>query len=154
MQHLGSVLLDVLFCALEDELTVLGILVPGGLQLLLPGRRPFLITLALLQQRLWHREDSSFHLHLRDIRRRCGTTASERRAKGVRWFPQTSIFAPIWGRPRRPNPNPNINGYSLVTVSMDIDGLNEASGENWKDIDSSDEAWGGNSPFNSFCINP
>jgi hypothetical protein len=37
---------------------------------------------------------------------------------------------------------------------MDIDGLNEASGENWKDIDSSDEAWGGNSPFNSFCINP
>ncbi len=82
MQHLGSVLLDVLFCALEDELTVLGILVPGGLQLLLPGRRPFLIALALLQQRLWHSGDSSFHLHLRDLRRRCGTTASERRAKG------------------------------------------------------------------------
>ncbi len=86
MQHLGSVLLDVLFCALEDELTVLGILVPGGLQLLLPGRRPFLIALPLLQQRLWHRGDSSFHLHLRDLRRRCGTTASERRAKGIDEF--------------------------------------------------------------------
>jgi len=83
MLNLGSVLLNVLFCALEDELTVLGILAPGGLQLLLPGRRPFLIALPLLQQRLWHRGDSGFHLHLRDLPRRCGTTASERRAKGI-----------------------------------------------------------------------
>jgi len=128
MQHLGSVLLDVLFCALEDELTVLGILVPGGLQLLLPGRRPFLIALPLLQQRLWHRGDSSFHLHLRDLRRRCGTTASERRVKGVDGFRSKHICSK-WGRPRRPNPNPNINGYSLVTVSVDIDGSDEASGE-------------------------
>ncbi len=58
----------------------------------------------------------------------------------------TSIFAPSWGRPRRPNPNPNINGYSLVTVSVDIDGSDEESGERTqKDIDGSDEAWGGNS---------
>ncbi len=65
--HLRSILLDILLRTLENQLTVFGIFGPWRLKLLLPGRRPLLVTLPLLQQRLWHEGNigsSSFYLHI------------------------------------------------------------------------------------------
>ncbi len=82
LTYLRPVFLDILLRALENELAILNVLAPGNLKLLLPCRRPLLVTLPLLQQRLWHRGNSGssggrrdVHLHLiTTLRHRCGKT--------------------------------------------------------------------------------
>ncbi len=140
--YLRPVLLDILLRALENELTVLRILAPGGFQLLLPGRRPFLVAFSLLQQSLWNSRNnsSSFHLHTIVLRHRNGNTTLSLSLSLSLNSHTTDVKSPQDGNRKRqqlrmpllstshrpsnpnPNPNPNFNGYDLNTALVLSDG--------------------------------